>query len=159
MLGGGLASVLGLSVLLFGASSAWAQDIVMRTKKGSFEDVRFDLGNAVIATGVSVQSEGNIAAMLGRTAADLGATKSVYTHADFIAFCSAKYSRAMMEADPANVAFCPFTVFAYETVANPGEIVVGYRRPVPPASQGPAAVKAAADVEALLKKIVDETVK
>ena len=138
---------------------ALAQEIVTRTKKGSFEDVRFELGNAVIATGVSVQSEGNIAAMLGRTAADLGATETVYTRAEFVAFCSARYSRAMMEADPTNIAFCPFVVFAYEATAKPGEIVVGYRRPLLPAGMNAAAQKAAADVDALLAKIVSETVK
>ena len=138
---------------------AAAQEIVTRVKKGSFDDVRFELGNAVIATGVAVQSEGNVAAMLGRTAADVGATETVYSRAEFIAFCSAKYSRAMMEADPANMAYCPFVVFAYETKAKPGEIVVGYRRPTVPASQGAAGLKAAADVEALLAKIVAETVK
>ena len=146
-------------VLATPLAPAFAQDIVTRTKQGTFDDVRFELGNAVIATGVSVQSEGNIAAMLGRTATDVGATETVYSRAEFIAFCSAKYSRAMMEADPTNIAFCPFVVFAYETTAKPGEIVVGYRRPVVPASQGPASVKAAADVDALLAKIVADTVK
>lgn len=138
---------------------AVAQEIVTRTKQGNFDDVRFDLGNAVISTGVSVQSEGNIAAMLGRTAVELGATETVYNRAEFIAFCSSRYSRAMMEADATNIAFCPFVVFAYETKAKPGEIVVGYRRPVVPASQGAAAHKAAADVDALLAKIVGDTVK
>ena len=136
-----------------------AQEIVTRTKQGVFDDVRFDLGNAVIATGVSVQSEGNIAAMLGRTAADLGASETVYNRGEFVAFCSAKYSRAMMEADPTNIAFCPFVVFAYETKAKPGEIVVGYRRTIVPASQNAASVKAASDADALLAKIVAETVK
>ena len=140
-------------------SPVYSQDIVIRTKQGTFDDVRFELGNAVIATGVAVQSEGNIASMLGRTAADVGATETVYKHADFIAFCSAKYSRAMMEADPTNIAFCPFTVFIYETKFKPGEIIVGYRRPVVPSNQGTASAKAAADVDALLAKIVAEAVK
>lgn len=148
----------GLVAAMIAASQAHADEIVTRTKQGTFDDVRFDLGNAVIATGVSVQSEGNIAAMLGRTAADVGATETVYSRAEFVAFCSAKYSRAMMEADPANIAFCPFVVFAYETKAKPGEIVVGYRKPVAPASQGAAGAKAAADAEALMAKIVDDTV-
>ena len=145
--------------LIVSTGPALAQDIVTRTRQGTFDDVRFELGNAVIATGVAVQSEGNIAAMLDRTAADVGASQTVYARAEFIAFCSAKYSRAMMEADPTNIAFCPFVVFAYETKAKPGEIVVGYRRPVVPAAQGPASAKAAADVDALLAKIVADAVK
>ena len=144
---------------LAAAMPAAAQEIVTRSKQGTFDDVRFELGNAVIATGVSVQSEGNIAAMLGRTAVDVGATETVYSRAEFVAFCSARYSRAMMEADAANIAFCPFVVFAYETKAKPGEIVVGYRRPILPAGQSAASAKAAADVDALLAGIVAETVK
>ncbi len=156
-----LLSGFGLIVLICvnSALPVAAQEIVSRTKQGTFDDVRFELGNAVIATGVAVQSEGNVAAMLGRTAADVGAVETVYSRAEFISFCSAKYSRAMMEADPANMAFCPFVVFAYETKAKPGEIVVGYRRPTVPASQNAAAQKAAAEVDALLAKIVAETVK
>ncbi len=149
-------SLLALAVV---AQPALADEIVTRTKQGTFDDVRFDLGNAVIATGVSVQSEGNIAAMLGRTASDVGATETVYSRAEFIAFCSAKYSRAMMEADPANIGFCPFVVFAYETKAKPGEIVVGYRKPTVPAAQGAASAKAAADAEALMARIVADAVK
>ena len=148
-----------IAVMASAASQVAAQEIVTRTKQGSFDDVRFDLGNAVIATGVSVQSEGNIAAMLGRTAQDVGAIETVYNRGEFVAFCSAKYSRAMMEADPANIAFCPFVVFAYETKQKPGEIVVGYRRPMVPRSQGSASIKAAAEVDALLAKIVADTVK
>ena len=149
----------GLALLLSPLVPAAAQEIVTRTKSGTFDDVRFDLGNAVIATGVSVQSEGNIAAMLGRTAADLDATETVYSRAEFVAFCSAKFSRAMMDADPANIAFCPFVVFAYETKAKPGEVVVGYRRPTVPSSQSDASRKAAAAADALMAKIVADTVK
>jgi uncharacterized protein (DUF302 family) len=152
--------VAALTVIAFAAPvPARADELVTRTKKGTFDDVRFDLGNAVIATGVAVQSEGNVAAMLGRTAADVGAVETVYNRAEFVSFCSAKYSRAMMEADATNMGFCPFVVFAYETKAKPGEIVVGYRRPLVPATQNAAAQKAAADVDALLAKIVAETVK
>lgn len=151
--------LLAFATLFAVAAPAVAQDIVTRTKQGSFDDVRFDLGNAIISTGVSVQSEGNIAAMLGRTAADLGATETVYSRAEFVAFCSAKFSRAMMEADPAYIAFCPFVVFVYEAKAKPGEIVVGYRRPILPPSASDAGRKAATDADALMAKIVADAVK
>ncbi len=149
--------------LLFSAAPAWSpvwsQEIVTRSKPGDFDDVRMDLGNAILATGVTIQSQGNIAAMLGKTAADLGATETVYARAEFIAICSAHYSRTLMEADPANLAFCPFTVFAYEAKAKPGQIVVGYRPITVSANQGPAAQTAAAEVNALLMRIVDQAVK
>ncbi len=138
---------------------ATAQEIVTRTKQAEFDDVRLDLGNAVLATGVSIQSQGNIAAMLGKTAADLGATQTVYAHAEFIAMCSARYSRALVEADPLNVAFCPFTVFIYETKSKPGEIVIGYRRLTLAAGASATAQTAATDVNALLGRIIEQTVK
>jgi uncharacterized protein (DUF302 family) len=159
MLHGGWLSVAGAAGLLASVVACAAQDIVTRSRKGSFDDVRFDLGNAVVATGVSIQSQGNIAAMLGRTASDVGATETVYARAEFIAICSVRYSRALMEADPANLAFCPFTVFIYEAKSKPDEIVVGFRPVAVPASQNAAARAAATEVNALLQKIVDDAVK
>ena len=72
--------------------------------------------------------------MLERTGADVGSTKKIYANAEFFMFCSAKLSRAMIEADPANVGYCPYVVFLYEAAEKPGEIVVGYRRPQPRAT-------------------------
>jgi hypothetical protein len=80
-------------IVLLGVLPAAAQDIVSRVKKGDYDDVRMDLNTAVLATGVSIQSQGNVAAMLGKTAADLGAMQTVYANAEFIAMCSARYSR------------------------------------------------------------------
>ncbi len=155
-----LGALRGLALcLLFGAEPACAQEIVTRSKQADFDDVRMDLGSAVLATGVTIQSQGNIAAMLGKTAADLGATETVYARAEFIAICSAHYSRALMEADPANIAFCPFTVFAYEAKAKPGEVVVGYRPVAVPVGQSAVARVAAAEINALLLRIVEQAVK
>jgi uncharacterized protein (DUF302 family) len=65
--------------------------------------------------------------MLNRTAEDVGASIQVYNQADVFLFCSAVLSRKMMEADPANLAHCPYGVFVYELADNPGTITVGYR--------------------------------
>ena len=32
-----------------------------------------------------------------------------------------------MKADPRNIAFCPYTVYVFETVADPGVTRLGYR--------------------------------
>jgi uncharacterized protein (DUF302 family) len=123
-----------LAVLLGAAlgQPASAQDLKV-AKKASFDDVKFELSNAIIERGLKVDFSGSISQMLDRTGADVGSTRPVYKHAEFMSFCSAKLSRLMMEADPANVAFCPYTIFIYETAASPGEIVVGYR-PFPQAA-------------------------
>jgi hypothetical protein len=95
--------------------------------------------------------------MLERTGADVGSTSSIYRHAEYFTFCSAKLSRATMEAEAANVGYCPYVVFIYETAAAPGTTHVGYR---PPPLHGSDASKVAlAEVERLLDAIAKEAVK
>src|SRR5262249_62271535 len=86
-----------------------------------------------------------------------GSTRRVYPTAEFFLFCSAKLSRAMIEADPANVGYCPYVVFIYEAADPPGEIVIGYRRPT--AAGNDASRKALAAIDALLDGIVKDAVK
>lgn len=149
-----LAAAIGL-----GADMAGAQEIRVYAKKNAaFDDVKFELNNAVIGRGLNVDTSGAIGKMLDRTAADIGATGPLYKQAEFITFCSAKLSRAMMDADPTNIGYCPYVVFLYETVAKPGEIVVGYRRPSA-ANGSDATRKALADIDALLDGIVKDAVK
>lgn len=144
-------------VAAFCSSVAVAQDVKTYTSKKPFDDIRFDLGNAVVAKGFAVQSEGNIAKMLDRTAADVGASTSVYKKGEFVAFCSAKYTRLMVEADPLNFGNCPFLVFVYETNAKPGETVVGFRGLG--AAKTDASKKVFAEIEAMLDDLVKETLK
>ena len=133
-----------------------AQDLKTATKKGNFDDVKFELSNAIIERGLKVDFSGSISQMLERTGADIGSTKPIYKHAEFMSFCSSKLSRQMMEADAANVAFCPYTVFIYETAAAPGEIVVGYRPfPQPPNETSRAAL---GEIDKLLSGIIKAAV-
>lgn len=111
------------------APSATAAELKTYSKKATYDDVRFDLTDAIVSKGLKVDANGKVGAMLARTGKDLGTTKKIYKNAEYFAFCSAKLSRQMMEADPGNLGFCPFVMFMYETAAKPGEIVVGYRRP------------------------------
>ena len=67
-----------------------AQDLKTATKKGSFDDVKFELGNAIIERGLRVDFSGSISQMLERTGADVGSTKPIYKHAEFMSFCSSK---------------------------------------------------------------------
>jgi uncharacterized protein (DUF302 family) len=153
-----LLGVLLLGVPLLGAllaRTAAAQDVRSYTSKAPFDEVKFELSNAIIERGLTIDYTGNIGRMLERTGPDVGSVKPLYNRAEFVMFCSAKLSRAMMEADPRNIAFCPYVVFIYEPVAHPGETVVGYRRPPSVA----AASSALADVDALLDGIVRDAVK
>mgnify|MGYP001206651677 CR=1 FL=1 len=135
-------------------STSLADEIKSYAKAGSYADVKLDLTNAIINQGLKIDYTGDIGGMLSRTGADVGSTKPVYKSAEFMTFCSARLSRAMMEADAQNMGACPYVVFIYETAAKPGEVVVGYRRP---GSRGDdASKKALAEVDALLDTIVKD---
>ena len=135
---------------------ASAQELKTYGKKGSYEDVKFELNDAIIRRGLAVDYIGHINNMLERTGADVGSSKRIYVNAEFFLFCSAKLSRAMVEADPGNLGFCPYVVFLYEAAAKPGEIVIGYRRP--PAGND-ASKQALAAIDTLLDGIVKDAVK
>ena len=137
--------------------AAGAQEIRTYAKKAAFDDVKFELTNAIIGRGLIIDYTGQIGKMLERTGADVGSTKPLYAHAEFMTFCSAKLSRAMMEADPANIGFCPYVVFVYEAAGKPGETVVGYRRLALVGNK--ASKKALAEIDALLNGIVKQAVK
>ncbi|RTL67904.1 MAG: DUF302 domain-containing protein [Hyphomicrobiales bacterium] len=136
------------------AERTQAQELRTYTKAAAFDDVKFELNNAIIAKGLVVEATGAIGAMLARTGADVGSTKPIYKNAEYMTFCSAIYSRRMMEADPGNVGYCPYVVFIYEREDKPGEIVVGFRRP--PQTGSEASRKAFADIDKLLDDIVRE---
>ncbi len=124
------------------------------SKAAAFEDVKLDLHNAIQGKGLALDHTGAIGRMLDRTGADVGSTKPIYKNAEYISFCSARFSRRMMEADPANIAFCPFIIYIYEDVGKPGTTTVGYRRP--PAIGNDASRKALGEIDELLDSIVRE---
>lgn len=146
-----------LLAALLAAAPAFAEVGDPVTKKAPFDDVRFELGNAVVTRGLAIQLEGNFGKMLDRTGADVGSTKPVYLHAEFIEVCSARFGRMMVEADPTLMGNCPFLLYAYERVDRPGEVVVGFRRLHP--GQSAAAREAVAAAEAMLDAIVRDAVK
>lgn len=136
------------------AAPAVAQQVRTYETKADYDDVRFELENAIINRGLVIDFTGDIGGMLRRTGADVGSDSPVYKGAEFFTFCSAKLSRQMMEADATNIAFCPYVMFVYETVAEPGIVVVGYRRP--PSTGNPETRAALAEVETLLDSIAEE---
>lgn len=126
--------------------------VVTYSKSARFEDVRDDLKLAIEERGLVIDLESFVNRMLERTGKDVGSAKQLYADAQAFVFCSAALSRRTMEADPANMAMCPYSIVVYETVREPGKVYVSYRRPRRP--DGPAASKAALkEVEALLDGI------
>jgi uncharacterized protein (DUF302 family) len=129
--------------------------IVTYSKAGKFEDARDDLKLAIEGRGLVIDYESFVNRMLERTGKDVGSARKLYADAQAFVFCSAALSRKTMEADPANISLCPYSMVVYETAGKPGTVHVSYKRPWRP--DGSAASKAALkEVEALLDGIARE---
>ena len=106
------------------ATAAQADQAVTYAFDGSFEDAAFAVENAIIGRGLVIDYVSHTGEMLNRTAADVGSEVALFTEADIFLFCSALLSREVMEADPMNIAHCPYGVFVAE---REGAVMIGYR--------------------------------
>jgi uncharacterized protein (DUF302 family) len=105
--------------------------IVTLSAKGKYQDVVDEVKLAIEQRGLVVDHASHIGAMLERTGKDVGSARGIYRGAQAFSFCSAVLSRKTMEADPANIAFCPYVLVVYETLKQPGIVIVSYRRSLP----------------------------
>jgi uncharacterized protein (DUF302 family) len=147
-----------LALLALVSTAVLAADphpVVAYSKKAKFEDVRDDLKSAIEGRGLVIDYQSYMNRMLERTGKDVGSARRLYADAQAFVFCSATLSRKTMEADPANVSMCPYTMVVYAMVQEPEKIYVSYRRPWRP--DGSAASKTALkEVESLLDGIARE---
>ncbi|NIZ59776.1 DUF302 domain-containing protein [Sedimentitalea sp. CY04] len=111
---------------------------------GSFEDAAFSLESAIIDKGLNIDYVSHVGEMLSRTGQDVGSDVTLFDNAEIYIFCSAVLSRKMMEADPLNIAHCPYGIFVAD---REGEVMVGYRN----YPEGPMQ-----EVQSLLAEIVEE---
>ena len=114
-----LAGALGLI-----AVPAAAQEAVTYPFAGSFGDAAFAVESAILDRGLVIDFTSHVGEMLNRTGADVGSDVEIFEEADIFLFCSATVSREVMEADPMNIAHCPYGIFVAE---REGEVMVGYR--------------------------------
>ncbi|PLX36007.1 MAG: DUF302 domain-containing protein [Hyphomicrobiales bacterium] len=115
---------------MFAAQPALAESpegIILYSVEGEFDVVAQDIEDAIINRGYVVDYVAHVGEMLNRTAEDVGATVKVYSDAEVFQFCSAVVSRKAMEADPVNIAFCPYSIFVYERADEPGMVYAGYK--------------------------------
>ncbi len=139
------AAILGLTLAL--PAAAAADGVRLYDFDGDFEDAAFSVETAIIDQGLVVDSVSHIGTMLQRTAADVGATTRLFENAEIYQFCSAVLSRKVMEADPTNIVFCPYSIFVIEPADGSGKTRIGHR--IMP--DGPMK-----EVEALLERIATE---
>ncbi|WP_347312301.1 DUF302 domain-containing protein [Defluviimonas sp. SAOS-178_SWC] len=118
---------LGSAALLavgLGAGVALAQDATTYPFDGSFDDATFAVENAIVNKGLVIDYRSHVGEMLNRTGADVGSDVKIFDAADVFLFCSAQVSRKVMEADPMNIAHCPYGVFVTD---REGAVSIGYR--------------------------------
>ncbi len=118
-------------LLLALAPAAWAADphpVVTYSKIAAYADVRDDLKIAIENHALVIDNVSHIHNMLERTGKDLGATKTVFVNSESFSFCSAVISRRTMEADPHNIAFCPYTISVYTITREPDKVFISYQR-------------------------------
>ena len=113
---------------------------------GAFEDATFAVESAILDRGLVIDFVSHVGDMLNRTGVDVGSDKQIFEAADIFIFCSAVLSREVMEADPMNIAHCPYGIFVAE---RNGSVMIGYRD----YPEGPMQ-----KVEDLLAEIVAEAV-
>lgn len=143
--------------LAFSAEARSRVHAVIVPVKDSFENVKQDVADAIAKRGLVVDYTAQIGAMLDRTAKDVGATKRIFGDAQALQFCSSTLSRRVMEADPEDVAFCPYVVVVYTLANESGVTYVGYR-PLPRGGSRQTRVAVRA-VNKLMDDIVREAAK
>lgn len=91
---------------------------------GSFDDATFAVESAIVGRGLVIDLQSHVGEMLNRTGADVGSDVRIFDAADVFLFCSATLSREVMEADPMNIAHCPYGIFVAD---QGGKVLIGYR--------------------------------
>ncbi len=113
-----LAAAIGL------ASAASAQEAITVPFDGAFDDATFAVESAIVDHGLVIDYVSHVGDMLNRTGQDVGSDEMLFESADIFIFCSAVLSRKVMEADPMNIAHCPYGIFVTD---RDGQVMVGYR--------------------------------
>lgn len=137
-------TILAAAIAIAAGPALAGDEAVTYPYDGSFADAAFAVENAIIGRGLVIDYVSHTGEMLNRTGADVGSTKELFNEADVYLFCSAQVSRSVMEADPMNIAHCPYGVFVAD---QGGDVIIGYREYPEGAMQ---------EVQALLEDIVKE---
>ena len=115
--------VLALALAAFSTTAA-AGEAITYDYDGSFDDATFAVESAIVGKGLVIDYVSHVGEMLARTGADVGSDKLLFDNAQIFVFCSAVVSREVMEADPANLVFCPYGIYVAE---REGNVTIGHR--------------------------------
>ncbi|MBW4973042.1 DUF302 domain-containing protein [Roseovarius mucosus] len=117
-------TVLAGALALISLPVAAAEQATTYPFDGSFDDATFAVESAIVGRGLVIDLQSHVGDMLNRTGADVGSDVKIFDAADIFLFCSATLSREVMEADPMNIAHCPYGIFVAD---QGGEVLIGYR--------------------------------
>lgn len=106
------------------ATAAIAQDTTIYAFDGDFDDATFAVESEIIGAGLVIDYIAHPGAMLARTGPDIGSDVTLFDGADIFVFCSAVLSRKVMEINPANIAYCPYSIFVTD---REGAVEIGFR--------------------------------
>jgi len=137
------------------AGVAQAGDRITIKVQSEFKPAREAVETAITNRGMIVNNVSHVGNMLERTGKEAGLGGALYGTAEVLEFCSAVVSRKMMEADPHNIIYCPYTIAIYTLPGDPNTTYLSYRQPPFQANKGKTkeALKA---VDKLLHDIVIE---
>jgi transcriptional regulator of acetoin/glycerol metabolism len=150
----GIVGTIGVLLICAVPALAQAQTVARFSTQADFDSVKEEILLAIQGRGLVVDHTSYIGNMLDRTAKDLGGGKRIYAKAEAVQFCSAAVSRRMMEADSANIAFCPYVIALYVRADDPKTVHAVFRRVSGAGSEASRA--SLAEVDALLEAIVKE---
>lgn len=139
------------------SQNSLAPEIKRTAVTGEFADVKAFLISAIEERGIKISTILHIGDMLQRTGEAVGDNTPIYKQAEAIEFCSATLSREMMQADPHNIVFCPFSILIYELADSPGTTYLAYRRPFYHVDGKNDSSQSA--IDALLSGIIDDAAK
>jgi len=108
---------------ILAATPAFAQDVATYAFDGSFEDATFALESAIVGHGLVITYKSHVSEMLDRTGPEVGDTTKIFDDAEIYLFCSATLSREMMETNPLNIVYCPYSIFVFE---NDAGVTIGH---------------------------------
>ncbi len=118
-----IAAAVASAVCLQGAP-LMAVDATTYVFDGSFDDATFAVESEILDQGLVIDYVAHSGEMLARTGADVGSEVTLFDGADLFVFCSAVHSRKVLEINPDNIAYCPYTIFVTD---REGKVTVGYR--------------------------------
>lgn len=144
-----------LSMAPNSSSERLSEIIKTVTIPGTFEDVREQVIFAVEGQGLVVDDVSDVGAMLDRTGKDLGEQASPLSKAVVLEFCSALYSRRMVDHLPELIAFCPFTISIYTLPEDFNVTRVSFKR-IARDLENKKTNSVLLEIDALLERIVED---